>query len=261
MSDSYIYQRDIQAYGRFTASQIRKLVLPVDAGFQQALRAITARLDAATEGLHKAMLEATAAAVTGSASSTSTRGQADPVAEGRDLLRRLVEHAAPRPGGVALARDILQGETLATVLRRRPAKLAAALAHAVEVIEQRHRQLPEHEAWSAELKRSRDALEPLIRSVRKTRLALRTMTPEVKAARAEWLNLYGAAKLLVECVLRLHGKVSLMPQIFDDLADASRVTDEPADPAQRPATSAAGGLLSSPEPDRIRHAASQSSTR
>ncbi|WP_437817911.1 hypothetical protein [Sorangium sp. So ce1078] len=239
MSDSYIYQRDIQAYGRFAASQIRTLVLPVDAGFQQALRAITARLDAATEALRNATLEATAAAVAAPASSASRRHRADPAAMGRDLLRRLVEHAAPRPGGVALARDILQGQSLATVLRRRPARLAAALAHAVEVLEQRKRQLPEHEAWVAELKRSRDALEPLLRSVRKTRLARRTMTPEVKAARAEWLNVYGAAKLLVECVLRLHGKASLMPQIFDDLADAPRIAGAPTNPAQRSATRAA----------------------
>ena len=81
--------------------------------------------------------------------------------------------------------------------------------------------------------------EIAVLSVRKTRLARRTMTPEVKAARAEWLNIYGAAKLLVECVLRLHGKVSLMPQIFDDLADASRATGEPANPAQRSTESAA----------------------
>ncbi|WP_437579853.1 hypothetical protein [Sorangium sp. So ce887] len=245
MSDAYIYQRDIQPYGRLTASQIRRLVLPIDAGFQQALRAIAARLEAATEALHTATLKAIAAAVTASAPSTATRGQVDPVAMGRDLLRRLVAQAAARPGGVALARDLLQGETLATVLRRRPAKLAAAMAHAVEVLEQRKRQLPEHEAWTAELKRSRDALEPLVRSVRKTRLARRTMTPEVKAARAEWLTIYGAAKLLVECVLRLHDKVSLMPQIFDDLAaDAPRVTGEPEGPAQDPAPSAAGGLPS-----------------
>ncbi|XXX80529.1 hypothetical protein WMF30_17350 [Sorangium sp. So ce134] len=239
MSNSYIYQRDIQAYGRFTASQIRRLVLPIDAGFQQALRAVAARLDAATEASRKAILEAAAAAVAAPASSASRKRQADPVARGRDVLRRLVEHAAARPGGVALARDLLQGQSLATVLRRRPATLATALDHAIEVLGQRKRQLPGHEAWVAELKRSRDALEPLVRSVRKTRVALRTITPEMKAARADWLNVYGAAKLLVECVLRLHGKVSLMPQIFDDLAGAGRVSGEPANPAQGPAPRAA----------------------
>ncbi|WP_437614129.1 hypothetical protein WMF20_14535 [Sorangium sp. So ce834] len=239
MSDSYIYQRDIEEYGRFTASQIRTLVVPVDAGFQQALRAVAARLDAATAASRKAMLEAIAAAAAAPASSAARRRQADAVARGRDLLRRLVERAASRPGGVALARDLLQGQSLATVLRARPAKLAEALAHAAEVLEQRKRPLPEGEAWGAELERARGALDPFLRSVRKTRLARRTMTPEVKAARAEWLTVYGAAKLLVECVLRLHGKVPLMPQIFDDLAGAGRAPGEPVSPAQRPATRAA----------------------
>ncbi|WP_437639061.1 hypothetical protein [Sorangium sp. So ce854] len=233
-----IYQRDIEAYGRFTASQIQRLVVPVDAGFRQALRAITARLDAATEALREARQRAAAAAVAAPAPRASRRGRVDPVAAARDLMRRLVEHAASRPGGAALARDVLQGQTLAAVLRGRPAKLADALAHALEVIEQHRRRLPDHDAWAAELRRSREALEPLLRSVRKTRLARRTMTPEVKAARDAWLNTYGAAKLLVECVLRLHGKVSLMPEIFDDLADATRArastAPAPSSPAPAP---------------------------
>ncbi|MGK3964766.1 hypothetical protein WMF38_11410 [Sorangium sp. So ce118] len=233
MSDPYIYQRDIEVYGRFTASQIQKLVVPVDAGFKQALRAVAARLDAATDALRKATLKATAAAVATSASGAARKGQVDPVAAGRELMRRLVAHAASRPGGVALARDLLQGQSLTTVLRRRPAKLAAAMAHALEAIEQHRRQLPDHEAWAAEIERARDALAPLTRSVRKSRLARRTMTPEVKAARDAWLNVYGAAKLLVECVLRLHGKVSLMPEIFDDLPKAARAAVAPINPAPR----------------------------
>ncbi|WP_437736673.1 hypothetical protein [Sorangium sp. So ce1335] len=236
-----IYQRDIEAYGRFTSSQIQRLVVPVDAGFRQALRAVVTRLDAATGALIEARRRAAAAAVAAPAPRASRRGRADPVAGARDLMRRLVEHAASRPGGVALARDLLQGRTLATVLRGRPAKLAAALTHALEVIEQDRRRLPDREAWAAELQRSREALEPLLRSVRKTRLARRTMTPEVKAARDAWITTYGAAKLLVECVLRLHGKVSLMPEIFDDLADATRARGAtalaPGSPADAPAPS------------------------
>ncbi|WP_437329240.1 hypothetical protein [Sorangium sp. So ce381] len=237
MPDPYIYQRDIETYGRLTASQIRKLVLPVDAGFGSALRTVTARLDAATEALRKATLDATAAPVPPSASRGSRGGRANPVAAGRGLLRRLVEHAASRPNGAALARGLLRGQTLATVLRRRPAALAAALTHAIEVLEQHEGQLPEREAWTADLERSRDALEPLIRSVRKTRLARRTMTPEMKAARDEWITTYGAAKLLVECVLRLHGKTSLMPEIFGDLPRAPRAAAGTS-AARRPPASA-----------------------
>ncbi|WP_437290380.1 hypothetical protein [Sorangium sp. So ce406] len=238
MSDPTIYQRDIQEYGRFTASQIQRLVVPVDAGFKQALRAVTARLVAATAALGEAKRDAIAAAVAPPAPRALKRGQVDPVAAARDLMRRLVEHAASRPGGVALARSLLQGQTLATVLRRRPAELAAALTHALEAVEQNERRLPDHEAWAAELQRSREALEPLLRNVRKRRLARRAITPEMKAARDEWLTIYGAAKLLVESVLRLHGKVSLMPEIFEDLADATRVVTRSTPPAPRSPTDA-----------------------
>ncbi|AUX41467.1 hypothetical protein SOCE26_028800 [Sorangium cellulosum] len=237
MSDSYIYQRDIPVLGRSAASQIRKLVLPMDAGFKQALRAMAARLDAATAAVGEATLKAAAAPPLTAAPRRSRQGQSDPVATGRDLMRRLVACAASRPSGAALARDLLQGQTLATVLRRRPAKLIEGMTHALEALERHKHRLLEHAAWMTELERSRDALEPLIRSVRKSRLARRAMTPEMKAARAEWLTTYHAAKLLVECVLRLHGKASLMPQIFDDLADEHHVST-PVDPEPTSQTSA-----------------------
>ncbi|WP_437680582.1 hypothetical protein [Sorangium sp. So ce131] len=237
MSDSYIYQRDIPVFGRSAASQIRKLVLPMDAGFRQALRTMTARLDAATAAVGEAMRNAAAAPPRAPASGRSSKGQHAPVATGRDLMRRLLTYAASRPSGAAVARDILQGQTLAAVLRRRPAELIEVMTQALEALERHKRRLPEHAEWTTAIERSRDALEPLTRSVRKSRLARRAMTPEVKAARDEWLTIYRAAKLLVECVLRLHGKVSLMPQIFDDLADEHHV-GTPVDPGQIPQTGA-----------------------
>lgn len=62
------------------------------------------------------------------------------------------------------------------------------------------------------------------------------MTPEAQAARAEWLKVYGAAKLVVEAALRLHDKLALLPEVFDDLAEVHRavgVKDEA--PADQPA--------------------------
>ncbi|AUX21779.1 hypothetical protein SOCEGT47_022670 [Sorangium cellulosum] len=241
MSDAHIYQRDIEAFGRFTVSRIQELVLPIDADFRQALRAMAARLDAATEAVLEEARKAAAARATPPASGRARRGKADPVAAGRDVMRRLVQQAGARPSGAALTRDLLRQKTLATVLRRRPAELAATMTHALDVIEQHGRRLPDHEAWAAEVRRSRDAVAPLAKSVRARRLARRTPTPEMQAARAAWLEVYGAAKLLVRCVLRLHGKLSLMPQIFDDLAAEVRAPTDPAAPTPPSSTPQAGG--------------------
>ncbi|MSP62838.1 MAG: hypothetical protein EXR72_21395 [Myxococcales bacterium] len=59
----------------------------------------------------------------------------------------------------------------------------------------------------------------------------RTVTPEVAAARAEWLRLYGATKDAVASILRLHGRPDLMPRIFHDLAlpASTKVTSIPDD--------------------------------
>ena len=55
------------------------------------------------------------------------------------------------------------------------------------------------------------------------------MTPEVEQARTRWLQVYGAAKSVVEGVLRLQGRLDLMPHIFYDLAvtGSIRVTEVP----------------------------------
>ena len=67
------------------------------------------------------------------------------------------------------------------------------------------------------------------------------MTPEVRAARENWLTVYGALKLLVESVLRLHGRTERMSEIFDDLAEIHRAPgvndgETPAQPPTTPAT-------------------------
>lgn len=245
MSDSYIDQYETQAYGPFAVSQIEELVLPLDADFKKPLAAVARRLAAATEAMGAAMRKAGALEATTFKSGASAGAHADPLAAGRDVMRRLVKYAESRPSGSALAAKILQNQTLTTVLRRRPAKLVGSMTHALGVIEQHKRELPEHKAWAADLKAVRDALDALTKSVRKTRLARRAMTPEVRAARAEWLKVYGAAKLLVECVLRLHDKVHLMPEVFDDLAEVHRVagvTDSAAEADADPEEAPQGAL-------------------
>jgi hypothetical protein len=51
------------------------------------------------------------------------------------------------------------------------------------------------------------------------------MTPAVAAQRAKWLIRYRSTKLIAEGVLEPLGKLHLLPEVFDDLAEAQRAPD------------------------------------
>lgn len=162
----------------------------------------------------------------------------DPLAQGHAVFRRLIKYVESRPDGDAIASKLLGGDNLTTVLRRRPQKLVAAMTHALGEVPKHKKSLPEHDAWIAEVGAARDAIDALDKSVRKSRVERRAMTPEVQAARAEWLKVYGAAKLVVEAALRLHDELKLLPEVFDDLAEVHRaagVKDEASAEAPAPA--------------------------
>ncbi|MSP63010.1 MAG: hypothetical protein EXR72_22275 [Myxococcales bacterium] len=73
--------------------------------------------------------------------------------------------------------------------------------------------------------------------VDKARTDRRLMTPELAAARVSWLQTYAAVKCGVESVLRLSGRIDLMPEVFYDLAvpSSTKVTKAPDTIAQGPA--------------------------
>jgi hypothetical protein len=229
MSDRYIDQFETIAYGPFAVAQIEAVVIPLDPEFKKPLKHLAARIAEAT-----AAMEATLKAAGEVEVVTYKAAADDPVAAARDVLRRAVKYTESRPDGDRLAAAVLKGETLTTVIRRRPAKLIASLGHAISGFESNKKHLPEHATWIAHLVSARDTLDLLDKKVRSSRVERRAMTPEVTAARNEWLKVYGAAKLIVEGVLKLHNKVGLLPEVFDDLAEVHRVsgvTDEVSSPS------------------------------
>lgn len=221
MADTYIDQFETIAYGNFAVAQIQELVVGLEPAFDKALKLVVAKLTTATQGVEVALERAGSVHV---ATYKPKEGADDHVAAAQDVLRRAAKYAESRPGGDAIANAILGGETLTTILRRRPAKLLGSLTTALAAVAKHKSKLPEHKTWSEVITAARDALEDLDKKVRKTRTERRAMTPEVTAAREEWLKIYGAAKLLVEAVLRLHDKTALMPEVFDDLSEKPRAT-------------------------------------
>jgi hypothetical protein len=238
MSDSYIDQFETLAYGEFAAHQIVAVVVGMDAPFDTALAEMAGRVTATTKKMQVALHKAGDLEV---ATYKPAKGSSDPLGDARDVLRRLVSYVSSRKGGDAIVAKLLGGQRLSTIQRRRAQKLVSALGQAISVVTSEKAKLAEADTFLAELTAARGALDALDKSVRSSRVARRAMTPEVSAARAEWLVTYGAAKLLVESVLRQHDKLALLSEVFDDLAEQHRaagVTDdgEPAPEPTLPAT-------------------------
>ncbi|MDI3289347.1 hypothetical protein [Polyangium sp. 15x6] len=230
MADPYIDQYETLAYGRFAVAQILALVIGLDTEADSFVKLTADRLAVETDTMEVVLRKAGALdAVT----YKPVEGKPDVVANAKGVIRRLVAYAESRENGAAIAADILQHENMSTVLRRRPVKLAAALDHAFTAIEKHKASLPEYANWAQHVAATRDALGALNEGVRKARVDRREATPETEAARVKWLRRYSATKSIVEGILKPLGKVVMMPEIFDDLAEVHRaegVSDERAQP-------------------------------
>ena len=219
MADYYIDNLETLSYGPFAVDQIQALVVGLDPAFNETLAIVAARLTAATDSMRAALTKAGEITLV---TYKKVEGAPDPIAHARAELRRCVSYADSRAGGAAIAKDILAGEALNTVVRRRPAKLAGALGVALDAIAKHASALPEHAQWTASLTAAKTAIDTLNTSVRLSRNERREATPETAASRTAWFTAYAAAKLLIEGVLRYSGKTALMPEVFDDLAEVHR---------------------------------------
>lgn len=227
MADPYIDQYETVAYGKFAVGQILSLVVGVDPDADAYVKTIASRLLSDTEAMWTALSKVgSLEVVTYSAEDSSAI-----LHQSRSVLRKLIAYSESRENGEDIVHDILQGDTMTAMMRRRPVKLAAALEHALTAIKKHQSSLPEHAHWSQQVADAHSALVALNGNVRKARTDRRAMTPEVQMARETWLKRYAATKLVIRGVLEPLGKGDLLPEIFDDLAEVHRAhgvhDDEP----------------------------------
>lgn len=232
MADPYIDKYETLLYGRFAAGQILALLIGLDPDLDGALQVMSARVTAATTAMEDALKKAGDLEIVTYAAAGSAPG--DPVAEARRVLRQLIAYVSSRDNGEAILADVLLGENMGTVLKRRPVKLAGAIATAISAVHKHQASLPEHQDWTAKLNAAQTALDALNESVRKARTSRRAMTPEIAAARDAWLVTYTSAKDIVTGVLRGKHKLSMLPEVFDDLAEVHRVPGVSDDPVAVP---------------------------
>ncbi len=218
MADPYIDQFETVAYGKFAVGQILSLVVGLDADADPFIKTIASRLLSDTESMWTALSKVGSLEVV----TYSAEDSAAIVDQGKSTLRRLVAYADSRTNGDEILHDILQGDTMSVVLRRRPVKIAAALELALTAIKKHQASLPEHATWAQTVTEAHAALVALNGNVRKARTDRRGMTPEVDVARSTWLKRYSSTKLIIRGILEPMGKGDMMPEIFDDLAETHR---------------------------------------
>lgn len=241
MSDPYIDQYETLSYGPFTVRQVRTLIIGMDAHFDPLLQHLTTRLENMNTEMSQA-LDRSGGLET--ATYKPAEKGPDPVAEARDVIERLGKYLQSRRNGEQLIVRWLGRQTPAAASRRRPAKLLGTLKQAQTLLEDTTVGLGEAATWKDEITLTHSTLEGLDQRVRGARLARREMSPEVRDMRGAWLLIYGALKLVVEAALRLHGRLELMPEVFDDLAEIHRVPgvsdgpseEKPTTPPTTPST-------------------------
>ncbi len=233
MADPYIDQFETQSYGPFAVSQVAALAMDIDPAYASLFTHLTGVVTTRTKALG-ALLERADDHV--SVTYKPAPGAADPVADAVDVVRKLSAYASSRDDADALTDAVLGGRTITAIGKLRPARLPEVLDTALKAVAKNHDALPEHALWTRRLRKALDAVSELNTRVRTSRSARREMTPDIAAGREAWLVAYGALKLAVESVLKLHGKLRLMPEIFDDLAEVHRASgvsdgDPPTPPA------------------------------
>jgi len=235
VADTYIDQFETIAYGEFASRQIARMVLGMVPAFDGAIEHATKELSAATNAMEKAL--AKSASVT-KATYRDDEENGGVVQRARETLRRAVRFVQSREDSDAIVAQMLQGMSLTSVLKQRPAKLPAKLQHAASVITKNKAVISEHAEWAKKLNAAAKEVSELNEQVRDARASAREMTPEVAAARTEWLLRYRVAKLVVEAALASAGKLHVMPEVFDDLAETHRapgVSDSKPDDSSKPA--------------------------
>lgn len=221
MADRYIDAFEVVGYGAFSVAQIHELILPIDDAFQAPLAKFSSLLGEQVEQMRKLLGQS------GALEKITYKGvqgtEEDHLAHARDVIRRLVSYASSIKGGEEHARKLLGGKSQATVTRLRGSKLVGAMQAALGVLDSLGKGWGEYASRRAELAEAIEDLDHLDKAVRDSRRSRREMTPEVRELRETFLLTYTAAKHLVRSILTLHGRLELMDDVFDDLADVHKV--------------------------------------
>jgi hypothetical protein len=217
MADTYIDYDETQIYGDYAIDQIARHLLGRFREFDPALHYVSVALRLAGDRVATLLAAARAANPSLHALVAAHEG---PLRTARDVLMRFAHHLeSHRPGEVPFERFFVDAP--GTLSRRGPVRLLAALEHVLGTLDEHAASVREAAYWHDELASARAAMATAVADDRRLR-ATDVSTPELVAAREQWLAVYGAAKNVVSAALTLSGSALPLDEVFDDLAATHR---------------------------------------
>ena len=233
MTDRYIDQDETQIYGPYAARRIRRDVAPLLESFAASLEYLAAQLDASSTAIGTAVDRARGA------EASHRKGVQDKVPAldtGRSVLSRFSKHLDAHAAGVVDRKTYFTKDGTVDGVGRGAADVLLALGTVAGKLADAGTPVKSAAEWKMEFDAAIAALAPAVEHASDARTDRSGMTPEVEAARAAWMTHYAAAKLVVEAVLRLTGKLGQMPAVFYDLAvpAGTKVTAAPVEPPVTP---------------------------
>lgn len=235
MADRFIDKDETKIYGEYAAKKIRRVVVGLIPPFDAGLKHVANELDKAT----KTVADAVAAAHDADTAIRKQTKNKLPALDGAlDVLKRFSAHLDTHPANTVDRKAFFTGTGTVSGIGRSANKVLATLQHIAAQLAKPKSGVSNAKAWSKEISAAVDKLAPATEDADAARTARSQATPEVEESRRAWLQTYTATKAVVEGVLRLSGKLDLMPKVFHDLAvpSGAKVTAAPADGEPAPAS-------------------------
>lgn len=228
MSDRYIDQDEIGIYGPHASKKIRERVVGLLPTFDTALIYCADQLDAGSIAVQNAV---TSARDTDAQARKGSKQKSPLLADAAELIGRFSKHLDAHKAGAVDRRAYFTADGTIAGIGRGANDVFLAVNWITSKLAEPDNAVNSRAEWHQEFLNMGVLLGPALAFSSDARTDRRSQTPEIRAAREAFLNVYQAAKAQVECVLRLTGKLHLMSSIFYDLAvpGQSKTTAAPAE--------------------------------
>jgi hypothetical protein len=228
MADRYIDHEETLLYGPYAARKIKAVALGLHPKFDPALTYLADEIMDATQAMDRALQSARR---TDSSHRAGVKDKQPALAQARDVLRRLGRHLDAHKAGTIDKKRFFPSGSLTENGTSAP-RVLLLLGHLTTELAMKDCGVSDAKTWHKEISEAAGELSPVIAHADSARTIRRGQTAELEQARTAWLQVYLAARCAVESVLRITGKLHLLPAIFYDLAvpGDTKLTTPPPEP-------------------------------
>jgi hypothetical protein len=225
MADRYIDHEETLIYGPYAARKIKSVAMGLLPEFDGALGYLAKEIAGATDEMERALQSVRR---TDSLRRIGVKDKGPALEQALDVIKRFSRHLAAHKAGLIDKKRFFPGGTATDIGKSSP-RVLLALSHLGTELAARDSGVTDAKTWHKEIAEAAAALSPVIAHADSARTTRRGQTTELEQARTAWIQIYVAARYTVESVLRLSGKLHLLPTIFYDLAVPSdtKVTAPP----------------------------------